>query len=130
MINVEEHLKSCSDQELYNLIIKTAPEVKRRLINLLKEHNCTSVYIPRDEDQYASVNDMYGTHGWDKDTQEKDIRITEVGFANVFDEDTVFNDNLYVLNERDEMYSGDEINEDCLWDIYHYVREMFKEVKA
>ena len=120
----KEYLKSCTDQELFEIVNGVEKEITDRLIALLKNYSCTTVFIPKDEGVAVSVNDMYGAHKWpDSEQLEKWVDVTEVGYGVILDSEQQPLEYLYVLTENCEQYSNDEINDYCLWDLYKAVKD-------
>lgn len=119
-----EYLKKCTDAELFEIVNGINYEIKDRLIALFKSNGCTAVEIS-EEGIEASVNDMYGLHKWKEndDILEKWVKITEIGYGIVLDEEHKPLDYLYVVTTDCEQYTNDEINDACLWDLYHTVKE-------
>lgn len=124
----KEYLKNCTDKELFEIVNGVEHEIEKRLINLLKSHGCTVVYISENEGIEASVNDIYGVHKWgENEPGEKWVKLDTVGYA-------VMKDNegeppiefLYVVTKNGEQYSNDEINGYCLWDLYKSVKDIFE----
>ena len=87
------------------------------------------VYLPKDERVAANVNNIYGLHKWDDNDQfDKWIDITEIGYKTAFDKDNALLDYLYVITDKCEEYANDEINGECLWDLYKEVKDKFENV--
>ena len=125
----KEYLEKCTDKELFEIVNGIEPEIEKRLINLFKAHNCTMVYLPKDERVAANVNNIYGLHKWDDNDQfDKWIDITEIGYKTAFDKDNALLDYLYVITDKCEEYANDEINGECLWDLYKEVKDKFENV--
>ena len=74
--SAKDFLKGLTDKEIYEIDFHLSGEIQRRIIELLKKHGCTSVYIPKDSEVEANVSDSFGTHGWEDGAFEKwSIRI-------------------------------------------------------
>ena len=124
MKDVKQFLEKCTDKEIFEIVSTVGTEIKNRLIGLLKKKGCTSIYFGSNDDAYISVNDIYGAHGWTEGEIERVVKIEEIGYTDIFEEGKVFKDILYVITDKSEQYSGDEINEDCLWDLYKDVKDI------
>ena len=123
---VQDFLKECTDKEIFEIVIYVGSEIKRRIINLLKQHYCSSVQIPGNDEVTVGVNNLYEVHDWAEDVTEKTLSVAEIGFSNSFVNGEVFEDILYVVTKNGEQYSHDEINEDTLWDVYKTIRDLFE----
>lgn len=121
----KEYLKNCTDQELFEIITNVNTEVDNRLVNLLKGHNCTTVYIPGSEDLRTKVNDVYGIHGLKGDKDEW-VNVSEIGYGTVLDSDDHPVDFIYIVTYKGEIYAGDELCEDTIWDLYKSVKDKFE----
>ena len=124
MKDVKEFLRKCTDKEIFEIVSNVGTEIKNRLIDLLKKTGCTSIYLGDNDDAYVSVNDIYEAHGWENGEMNRLVNIEEIGYTDIFEEGKVFKDILYVITDKSEQYSGDEINEDSLWDLYKDVKDI------
>lgn len=123
----EEYLKNCTDDELFKLIFKLNTEIVERLISLFKSKGCTAVEISKNAGVEANVNDMFGSHKWPNDEiYDKWVKVEEIGYATMLDEEHAPFDYIYVVTDNSEVYSHDEINEHCLWDLYAAAKEAFE----
>ena len=122
--DVNEFLQGCTDEEIFKIEINIGEEIFHRLIDLLKSHGCTSVYV-KDEGAGASVNDTYGAHRFSDDILDKWVDVEEVGYTNYYEGGEVYPNILYIRTVDGEHFAGDEINECGAWDLYHSVREYF-----
>lgn len=125
-LSAKEFLKGLTDEEIYNIDFHLSVEIQRRIIELLKKYGCTSVYISKDNDVTASVNDSFGTHGWAEGIFEKWVDVSEVGYTDIFEEGKVYKDVLYIITDKGEQYSGEELNGYAIWDLYHAIKEIFE----
>ena len=128
MIDPIEYLKACDDAQLFKIVNGVEPEIEQRLINLFKAHNCTVVCVPKDEGIAANVNDMYGCHKWEIDEEHLDkwVDVVEIGYGTVLDNDKTPLDYLFVITDKCDEFSNEEINGECLWDLYKAVKDVFE----
>lgn len=124
----KEYLVNCTDQELFEIVNGIEQEIEKRLIALFKSHNCTVVCVSKDEGISANVNDIYGCHKWDSDDEHFDkwVDVVEIGYGTVLDKDKIPLDYLFVITDKCEEFSNDEINGECLWDLYKAVKDVFE----
>ena len=124
----KEYLANCTDQELFEIVNGIAQEIEKRLIALFKAHNCTVVCISKDEGISAKVNDVYGCHKWDLDYEHLDkwVDVVEIGYRTVLDKDKTPLDYLFVITDKYEEFTNEEINGECLWDLYKAVKDVFE----
>ena len=123
----EEYLKNCTDKELFKIVNGVVEEIKDRLIKLFKDYNCTIVEVPRDEGFEVNVNNLYDIHKWENpDMSEKWVKVSEIGYGTILDNDNTSLDYLYIVTDKSEMYSNDEINGTSLWDMYATVRDFLQ----
>lgn len=124
--SVKDFLKGLTDKEIYEIDFHIGEEIKRRIIELLKKHECTSVYVPKDNDVTANVNDTFGTHGWEGEPLDKWVNVSEVGYTDIFEGGSVFKNNLYIITDKDEQYSGEELNDYSIWDVYRGIKDILE----
>lgn len=124
----KEYLTNCTDQELFEIVNGIEQEIKKRLIALFKSNNCTVVCISEDEGISANVNNLYGCHKWDLDDEHLDkwVDVVEIGYGTILDENKAPFDYLFVITDKCEDFSGEEINGECLWDLYKAVKDVFE----
>lgn len=122
-----EYLQNCTDTELFETLIKIDLEINKRLINLFKKHNCTTVYVPEDEDMEVNVNNCFDMHNWEENSPfDKWVKISEIGYGTILDEDKTPINFVYVITKNGEQYSGDEVNENSMWDIYKTAKDILE----
>ena len=127
---IVKFLKECDDIELLDVINSISSEVKERLLGLFKENDCTSIEFWGDDVAFLRVNDMYGNHSSFGDgCHSRDVDVKLVGYTNVFSTDGVYPDVLYVVTDKNEEFSGDEIDEDSLYDLYRETKDKFSKLK-
>ena len=124
--SAKDFLKGLTDKEIYEIDFHLSGEIQRRIIELLKKHGCTSVYIPKDSEVEANVSDSFGTHGWEDGAFEKWVNVNEVGYTDIFEGGKVYKDILYIITDKDEQYSGEELNGYAIWDLYSEIKKIFE----
>lgn len=122
----KEYLENCDDHELFEIVNGIEQEIEKRLIALFKAHNCTVVCISKDEEISANVSDIYGCHKWNLDDIDKWVDVVEIGYGTVLDKDKTPLDYLFVITDKYEEFSNEEINGECLWDLYKAVKDAFE----
>ena len=123
---VEDFLKDLTDNEIFDIDFHLGSEIKRRIVELLKKHGCTSVYLSEDSDVGISVNDSYGTHRWEEDELDRWVNVREAGYIDVFEGGKVYHDILYIITDKNEQYSDEELNNYSIWDLYKAIKEVFE----
>ena len=126
---IVKFLKECNDIELLDVINSTSSEVKERLLGLFKENDCTSIEFWGDDVAFLRVNDMYGNRTFSDGCHSKDVDVKLVGYTNVFSAKGVYPDVLYVVTDKNEEFSGDEIDEDSLYALYRETKDKFSRLK-
>lgn len=124
MKDVKKFLSNLDDDDLFQIINGVGSEIKKRIIDLLKKYGCSSMEFLND-DVVMVVNDIYGTHKFPEGIYDKSVNIREIGFTNAFTKGEIFKDILYCNTTNDEVFQGDEINEDSLWDVYKSLKDEF-----
>ena len=46
--------------------------------------------------------------------------------GNSIEEGKVYKDVLYIITDKGEQYSGEELNGYAIWDLYHAIKEIFE----
>ena len=119
-------LKECNDIEILDVINSINEEIKDRIISLFKENGCTCVEFSENDDAYVRVNNIYGTHGFDED---KFINVETFGVCSVYCGENNCPEVLYVITKGNEEFSGEEIDEDSLYDLYRTTKEKILTIK-
>ena len=122
----EDFLKGLTDKEIFDIDFHLGSEIKRRIVELLKKHGCTSVYLSEDSDAGISVNDSYGTHRWGEGEFDRWVDVREVGYTDIFEGGKVYHDILYIITDKDEQFSNEELNDYTIWDLYIAIKEVFE----
>ena len=125
MKDVKKFLSNLDDDDLLQIINGIGSEIKKRIIDLLKKYGCSSMEFSNDDDVAVSVNDVFDAHKFPEGIYDKSVNIREIGFTNAFAKGEIFKNYLYCNTTNDEVFQGDEINEDSLWDAYITLKDNF-----
>ena len=117
-----DYLQHLDDDELFKLANHLDVEYEQRIIALLEKHGVTQFTFD------CSDRDCPIMTVCDYDNGSKSITVVSVGYSiDMIGNDKLSNKNLYVIDDKDIIYSGEDIIlNDTLWDVYHEMKEKIK----